>query len=122
MSTINRRAGIVYLRVNGVLYEAKGNFSHNINPTKKEAMLHTAGVSGYKETPQAPYIEGEITDSRDLSLSDLFGADDVTVTLQEGNGKTVVLRNAWFAGDGTVGTEEANIAVRWEGLSGEEIK
>ena len=38
------------------------------------------------------------------------------------NGKVVLLRDAWYAGEGNVGTEEANIQVRFEGLSGEEIK
>jgi len=42
------------------------------------------------------------------------------VTLQVANGKTIVLRNAWFAGEGTVQTEEGNIAVRFEGLSATE--
>jgi hypothetical protein len=32
-----------------------------------------------------------------------------------------VLRNAWFAGEGTGNSEEANFPVRFEGLSGEEV-
>ena len=40
--------------------------------------------------------------------------DNVTVTLELIHGKTIVLANAWYAGEGTVTTEEAEIAVRWE--------
>jgi hypothetical protein len=122
MSSVNRRAGVIYLRKNGVLLEAKGSFSHNINPFKRETILSTMGVSGYKETPQALFIEGELTDSKDLDLQLLYSGDNDTITLEEANGKTVVLRNAWYAGDGTVGTEDGNVSVRWEGISAEEIK
>jgi len=37
------------------------------------------------------------------------------------NGKTVVLRSAWYAGEGKVNTAESEIDARFEGLSGEEI-
>jgi len=39
---------------------------------------------------------------------------NVTVTLKLANDKVIILRNAWFAGEGTVTTEEGEIAVRWE--------
>ena len=47
----------------------------------------------------------------------LVRGDNATVTLELVNGKTIVLSNAWFAGEGTVTTEEAEIAVRWESRS-----
>ena len=40
--------------------------------------------------------------------------DNATVTLDLAIGKTIVLSNAWFAGEGSVTTGEAEIAVRFE--------
>ena len=58
-----------------------------------------------------PFIEGEITDQRDLILSDFVNITDATITLELANGKVFTVRNAWYAADGNVQTEEGNIQV-----------
>ena len=117
----NRVGGIIELKVNSSLLSAKGNFTYNIGRNKKEAVLGADNVHGYKEMPQVPFIEGEITDKASLDLDAMLTATDATVYLRLANGKVIVLRNAWHAGEGTGNTEEGNIGVRWEGMSGEEI-
>jgi hypothetical protein len=109
------------LKVNGEIHDAKGNFNYNLGKPKREAIVGADAVHGYKETPQVSFIEGEITDRGTLDLEKLVKLDDATITLELSNGKVFVLRQAWYAGEGTVGTEEANIQVRFEGKSGEEI-
>lgn len=118
---MGRRAGILFVKVDGRQYDAKGSFTHRINPTKKEMIPGQDKVHGYKEAIQIPFIEGMITDSSELDLPAFFAISDATVTLNLANGKTVVLRNACYAGDGDVTTEEGEIQVRFEGESGEEI-
>jgi hypothetical protein len=76
---------------------------------------------GYKETTVTPYIEGEIVDNSTLDMADLYAADDDTITLELGNGKMVVLRNSWYAGDGAANANEGKIPVRFEGKSCEEV-
>jgi len=117
-----RRAGILFLKVNGQIFDAKGNFTYNLGVPKREAIVGADQVHGYKEMPQAAFIEGELTDSRALDLVALCKIDDATATLELANGKIVVLRNAWYAGDGNVQTEEGNIVLRLEAKSGEEVK
>ncbi len=121
MTNNNRRGGIVFFKVDGERYDVKGNFSYNLGRAKREAVVGHDGVHGYKELPQVPFIEGEITDKHDLDLERLLTTDQATVTLELANGKVIVLRNAWFAGEGNVQTEEGNIALRLEGISAEEI-
>jgi hypothetical protein len=116
----NRVGGIIFLSVNGSRYDAKGNFTYNIGRPMAEGVLGHDGVHGYKELPQIPFIEGEITDRGDLALVDLLGIRSANVTLELANGKTIVLRDAWFAADGTGNTEEGNIAVKFEGRTAEE--
>ena len=88
-----------------------------------EAIIGADGVHGYKETPQVSYIEGAVTDREDLDLEALVGADECTVTLELNNGKIITLSRAWFAGDGTASTEEAEIPIRFESKSrAQEVK
>jgi hypothetical protein len=116
-----RIGGIMSLKVNGRQYSAKGNFTYNLGREKREAVIGADGVHGYKATPQVAFVEGEITDSFEIDLSRLVDTDGATVTLDLANGKSIVLRNAWFAGEGTGNTEEGNIAVRFEAKKAEEI-
>lgn len=117
----NRVGGVIELKVNGSTYSAKGNFTYNIGRNMREAVVGADRVHGYKEMPQAPFIEGEITDRSNLSLERLVTLDNATAMLRLANGKLIVLRQAWFAGEGTGNTEEGNIAFRLEGMDGEEV-
>lgn len=116
----NRRAGVLFVKVNGRQYDAKGNFSYNLGRPKRTGMVGHDGMHGYKELPQIPYAEGEITDSRTLDLAALADIVDATVTLELANGKVFTLRDAYYAADGDVGTEEANVQVRFEGMDADE--
>jgi hypothetical protein len=115
-------AGIIEFKVNGEIHNAKGNFTYNLGKPKREMIAGADRVHGPKETVQIPYIEGEITDREDLNVEAFLMITDATVTLGLANGKVIVLKNACYAGDGDVGTEEANIQVRFEGKSAEEVR
>ena len=121
MAGKNRIGGIIALKVNGDIYFAKGNFTYNLGKPKREGVVGADTVHGYKETPQVPFVEGEITDRNELSLEDLVTLDDATITLELSNGKVITLSEAWYAGEGTGNTEEGNIACRFEGMSAEEV-
>jgi hypothetical protein len=110
---IHRRGGILSFNIDGQVYEAKGNFTYNLGYPLREEVIGADGVHGYKETHQASYIEGEFTDSVNVDLAALVNISDVTVTLSLGNGKAIVLRQAWYSGDGNVQTEEGNITVKF---------
>lgn len=116
-----RRAGLIQLQVNGEIQDAKGSFSYNLGRPKREALVGSDAVHGYKEMPQVAFIEGAITDRGTLDVAAIATGRDVTVTLSLANGKMIVLRDAWFAGEATASTEEAEIPVRWEGANAEEI-
>jgi len=56
-----------------------------------------------------------------LDLKALQETTEATVVLELANGKSIILREAWYAGEGTVSTQEGNIAARFEGISAEEL-
>ena len=122
MSNPNRRAGRLFFTVNGVRHDAKGNFTYHLGSPKREAITGTDTVHGYRETVSVPFIEGAITDRKGLNLKQLFALDGITITLELANGKTIILREAWFAGDGTASTEEAEVPIRFEGIDAEEMQ
>jgi hypothetical protein len=115
MSGGQRVGGIIQLQTNGVLQNAKGEFSYNLGRPKRKAVVGADKVHGFTEEPQAGFIEGEITDRSDLDLDALVKLEDATVTLQLANGKVIMLRHAYYAGDGTGHTGEGNVDVRFEG-------
>ena len=117
----NRRGGVIFFKVDSVLRDAKGSFTYNIGAPKRDPIMNAdLTPAGYKEMGQVPFIEGVVTDARDLTLSNLLNITDATITLELANGKVISQRNSWFAGEGNVTTEEGEIAVRFEGLESEE--
>ena len=92
-----RVGGIIELKKNGQILSAKGNFTYNLGRPVREAVVGADAVHGYKETPQPAFIEGEVTDSAEMSLEDLVGTTDATIYLRLANGKVFVLSSAWFA-------------------------
>jgi hypothetical protein len=118
----NRRVGgIIEISVNGTTQSAKGNWTYDLGVAQREAVVGSDAVHGYKETPKVAFIEGEITDNSDLDSKQFQETTEATVFLTLANGKNVVLRDAWYAGDGTTGTEEGNMNTRFEGPFAEEI-
>lgn len=117
-----RIGGIIEVKANGQLYSAKGSWTYNLGIPKRDIVLGSDSIHGYKELPQEPMIEGVITDNVDLDLPTLLSITQATVTLQLANGKIIVLRDAFFSGDGNVTTEEGEIAAKFSGLSAEEVR
>ena len=116
-----RRAGLIIVQIDGEIMDAAGDFEYNLGAPKREALIGADRVHGFKETPQVAYIAGKIRDRKTLDLSKLVNKSDATVTLQLAVGKIFVLRDGWFAGDGTATSADAELEVRFEGISGEEI-
>lgn len=117
-----RVGGIIEFKINGELFSAKGSFTYNLGRPKRDAVVGSDKVHGYKEMPQSPYIEGAITDNADLSLEQLVLVKEATITLSLANGKIVVLREGYYSGDGNVTTEEGEIAVRFDGMDADEVR
>lgn len=116
-----KRGGTIEVNVNGVLQEAKGSWTYNLGIPVKEAIMGASAPTGYKETPQVAYLEGAITDRQDLDVRTLQTITGATVALRLANGKTVMFRNAYYASEGNITTEEGEIAVRFNADSAEEI-
>lgn len=120
----NKVSGTIELKVDGETYLAKGSFTYGLGKPTRETILGSDKVHGFKEMPSTPFIEGDITDDGTFSLDKFGNITDSTVTLGLGNGKIMVLRNAWTTNkDGLSGqTEDGNLSIRFEGRSMEEVR
>lgn len=117
-----RNTGAFFLKLDGVLQSAQGSFSYNLGRDKKESTKNHDGTVTRKVIRQIAYMEGVITDSRNLDLAAFAELEGVTVTMELANGKTVVFHDADQCGDGTANTEDGTIACRFECEFGEELK
>jgi hypothetical protein len=117
----NRIAGVAYLKYDGRQLPIKGNWKVGFNKLKREGIAGQDRVHGYKEMPDVPFMEGQVSTTAELSLPTLLAVTDATVTLELANGKTYVLRNAWTAQGYEIESEEGQISVRFEGMDIDEI-
>jgi len=61
--TTNRLAGTAYVTCDGITVMVAGQFKYSPSITKRETLTGMDGVHGYRETPNAPYIAGQLRDS-----------------------------------------------------------
>lgn len=108
------KTGIVYVRRNGIQQRVAGSVSINPGIAKREALPGHTQVEGYKELPQVPFIECEIFEAVDLNVIEMLQGTAETVSAELNDGKVFVGRDGWFAGDGTLTSEEGRITCRWE--------
>jgi len=118
---MSRIGGIISVATNGTRLDAKGSFSWNLGIPVRENIIGQDRAHGYKETPQTPFIEGEVSVTAALDVVALLELQDATVSLDLPNGKTVVLNDAFAAMEGTGQTEEGNLPVRFEGSSADYV-
>lgn len=119
---LNRIAGVINFKVDGRQFAARGKFKSNIAPTKREGIAGQDTVHGYKEMPRVPTIEGEISYTQETSVEEIHAIENATIVLELANGAVHILRNAWHSDESDVDTEEGSFPVKFEGLSGEEIR
>ena len=124
MEDTGARSGTIYLKIDGDMQDVIGDFKFGLGKPTREGQVGHNGVHGFKQIPTIPFIEGEIRDGNKVSLDAIAKIKDATITLELANGKTYVFKNAWSCNpDGLgLGTEEGNIAIRFEALSGHEVR
>ena len=106
----------------GVIYYGNGVFKYGAGFMKREAVMHSSGFAGFKETPMTAYISGELIDNENLELADIAGMKNSTITLDLANGKQVVLRGAYSTNDNGLEVDtDGKITIKFEGKTLEEV-
>ena len=122
MAGSQRVGGPYKLQAGGVSLAGVGDATYNLGHFKTETVLGPNGGNGYKDISQVSFIEVDVTDRDNLDVKALVLMRNVTATLTVANGKTILLHNARYAGEGTISTGEGNLGCRFESdRPGEEI-
>lgn len=113
-----RIAGICYIKVDGQQLEVAGGVECPLMDVKREAVMGSAGVSGYKETALKPYIKVSANVRSDFPLETLRTNTELTVTAELANGKVYTLSSAWVEGEPSIKAEEGTIELEFAGMKG----
>lgn len=116
--TSNRIAGTVYFTIDGVSYAIAGDFAYNPSLVTRETAIGQDGVHGYIEKPMAPSISATLRDVGGLSVSEINGMTNNTITAELANGKLIIGRNMWTVESQTVKSTDGTFEVKWEGPQG----
>lgn len=112
----NRIGGTIYVKRDGELLECEGEFTFGYGNSERTPLLGSDGsVVGYQEEPKVPFIEGNLYNTATVDMQALLESDDEVITLEQANGKTVVLSPAWQTKEGQNATGKSIVPVRWEG-------
>ncbi|GJD58357.1 phage tail tube protein [Methylobacterium dankookense] len=114
-------AGTAYIRVDGRQYALRGNLTVSPTPRERAGVAGMDGVHGFTEAPRIPFISGDFSTLDDVSIEELDAIEDATVQVELLNGKAYVLREAWTAQAREINAAEGRVAVRFEGISMDEI-
>lgn len=114
-NTKNRIAGTAYLSVDGVSYPVAGDFEYDPSERARESLTGQDTVHGFSEKPKVGSIKATLRDMGGLSLKQINQMDDVTVTVELANGKTVIGRNMWTVNPQGAKAEDATFPAEWEG-------
>ena len=106
------------VKIDSTTYYASGVFKYGGGFDKRENVMHSGGIAGYKTSPVAPFVSGELIDTDGLSMSDIAKIEDATITIDLANKKQIILRHAWSCNDnGLENDSDGKLVVKFEGLS-----
>ncbi len=123
MSKTKPIGGYAEVRFNGEMLLFRGDMTHNFQTEVKEGVVGRDKRShGFTVKPVLPFIEGEFTHDGSFSTADYEAISGATITARLADGRVLVLRGAYVAGDIVVNDDDAKVKLKFEGTAGEELK
>lgn len=113
-----RIAGVCYIKVDGTQLEVKGGVEIPFSNVNRETVMGLAGVAGYKETAQRPYLKLTAVFTRDFPIQQLAEGTNMTITAELANGKVYTLSQAFLEGETVSNGEEGTAEIEFSGAVG----
>lgn len=121
MANKKRLAGITLFSVNGAYFDVVGDVSWAQGGWKREPLISLSGPKGeFKEVPYDGMIKATLRDKGDLSIDDFAKMEDVTVVVENANGKSISGSAMYCTGEIEVNPIDATFGVTFQGASVEE--
>jgi hypothetical protein len=113
-----RIAGTCYVKVDGEQLEVKGGLEIAGMPFVREAVMHSAGLAGFKETPRVPSVKLTVIVGENFPLKKLLDGTDMTITSELANGMVHTLSGAFVVGEPDVKAEDGEMDLEFNGKKG----
>ena len=100
----------------------KGEMTWGFQVFSKKGVVGRDGRHhGHVVEPKVSFIKGKFTYDGGVTIRELEAVTDATVSVTLADGRQLVLRGAYVAGDIVPGGDEAEVELTWEGEAGEEL-
>ena len=116
-----RVAGICHFIADGKQFSLGGSFSFSPETISREAVTGLSGQVFFKETPVAPFMEGEVIVTSETDLQEISKMTGVTVTGEFANGHTWTLTDAFKVGVSEISGGDGTTSIRFEGEKCERV-
>jgi hypothetical protein len=108
--------GYADVRFNDQVLLFRGDMTYNFQVFQKTGVRgRDSRFHGHTVAPQVPFIEMEISWDGSVTTKQLEAAMDATVSCTLADGRQLVLRGAYVAGEINPNVDEAKCKLRWEG-------
>lgn len=122
MARVKLIGGVAEVRYNGETLLFRSELTWNFQRYVKTGFAgRDSKVHGYTAEPSVPHIEGKFTHDGSKTIRDLEAIEDATVVVRLGDGRVLVLRGAYIAGEIKPNGDTGELSLKWEGSDGEEL-
>ena len=115
----SRVAGTMYVKVDGEQLEISGGFECPLMDVKREAVMGSAGVAGYKETATKPYVKMTAVFTPEFPLEALQNGTAMTLTCELANGRVYTLSDAFVENEAAAKGDDGTIDLEFAGMKGQ---
>jgi hypothetical protein len=117
-----RVAGIIFVKIDGDQIAAKGSFEYKLSGFKNESIPNANASLGIGGAWSGGYIKGTIANYNETDHRAIKEAEGVTVTLELGNGKVIVAKDAFQTDEAVGSVENGEIPIQFDSENVEEIR
>lgn len=115
---MSKIAGTCYIKADGEQFEVSGGVEVPVMNVKREAVMGLAGVSGFKETANKPFIKLTANVLKEFPIKKLQDSTDMTITAELANGTVYTLSGAFLEGEPSIKADEGTVDLEFAGLKG----
>ncbi|NHN83667.1 phage tail protein [Acetobacter musti] len=106
--------GTATATINGVAWNVVGECQYGAAGTQNETAKGQSAVEGFLTMPVQGYIQMTLRDRRDIDPMSFQGASDLTIIVEQANGKIITADDAWQVEQIVVNTQEGTFELKVE--------
>lgn len=117
-----RVAGIIFIKIDGDQVSGRGDFEYRLSGLQNSAIPNADGTVAIGGQYLEGYIKGNISNYNETDHGDLKGLEGVTVTLELGNGKVIVAKDAFQVDESVGNVSEGQFTLHFCSENVEEVR